>query len=95
MKRRLAPAVGVGFDLWMLGLECSAVIAQRTLRIAAGTMGSAEASLMVSEKIEAGMALQRLALTGGLGLEPVGAAAKAVSYYRRKVRANGRRLSRP
>ena len=48
---------------------------------------------MVSEKVEAGVALQMLALTGGLGVTPHGAAAKTVAHYRRKVRANRRRLA--
>jgi hypothetical protein len=95
VSRRGNPWLGVGFDAWLLGLECSAVIAQRTLRIAAGgPVAGAEASRMVTEKIDAALALQRLALTGGLGLEPAAAMAKTVSHYRRKVRANGRRLAR-
>jgi hypothetical protein len=49
---------------------------------------------MVSEKIEAGLALQALALTGGLGLTADGAATKMLAHYRRKVRANRRRLAK-
>jgi hypothetical protein len=46
---------------------------------------------MVSEKIEAGLALQALALNGGLGLTPHSAAIRTIAHYGRKVRANRRR----
>jgi hypothetical protein len=85
----------VTFNAWALGLECSAVIAMRTIKLAAGGAGAeAEARQMVSEKIDAGMALQAKALTGGLGLTSHGAAAKTVAHYRRMVRANRRRLAK-
>ena len=71
------------------------MIGLRTLKLAAGgAAGDAEARRMVSEKIDAGVALQTLALTGGLGFTPQAAAAKTLTHYRRKVRANRRRLSR-
>jgi len=64
------------------------------MKIALGcAAGEAEARRMISEKIDAGVTLQTLALTGGLGLTPHGAAAKTLSHLRRKVRANRRRLS--
>jgi hypothetical protein len=95
MKRTRNPWIGVGFDAWSLGLEASAVIGLRTMKIAfGGAAGEAEARRMVSEKVDAGLALQTLALTGGLGLAPDRAAAKTVAHYRRKVRANLRRLSK-
>jgi hypothetical protein len=54
-----------GFYAWSLGLEASSVIALRTLKIAiGGPTAEAEARRMVSEKIEAGLALQTLALIG-------------------------------
>jgi hypothetical protein len=49
---------------------------------------------MVSEKVEAGLALQAKAITGGLGSTAHGAAARVITHYRRKVRANRRRLSK-
>jgi hypothetical protein len=77
------------------GIEASSVIALRTLKIAAGGMAAeVEARRMISEKIDAGFALQALALSGGLGLTADGAAAKMVAHYRRKVRANRRRLAK-
>jgi len=75
-------------------MEASAVIGLRTMKIAVGgPAGEAEARRMIAEKIDAGVALQTLALTGGLGFTPHKAAAKTLSHLRRKVRANRRRLS--
>ncbi len=82
-------------DAWRLGLEASVVIAQRSARLAAGgPAAQAEALRMVSEKLDAGMALQLRAVTGGLGATPQAAAASVLTHYRRRVRANRRRLAR-
>lgn len=92
-RARRNPWIGIGLNAWRLGFEASSVIALRTLKMAAGgEVGEAEAKLMVSEKIDSGLALQALALTGGLGVTPAGATAKTLSHYRKKVRANRRRL---
>ena len=89
------PWFRAGFDAWSLGVEASSVIALRTLKLAAGSRAArAEARRMVSEKIEAGVALHARALTGGLGLTAQGAANKTLAHYRRKVRANRRRLAK-
>jgi hypothetical protein len=89
------PWFRVGLYAWSLGLEASSVIALRTLKIAiGGPAADAEARRMVSEKIDAGLSLQALALTGGLGLTANSAATKTLAHYRRKVRANRRRLER-
>ena len=92
---RANPWLKVGFDAWSLGLEMSAVMGLRALRIAGGgPEGAAEAGRMVSEKLDAGLALQAKALTGGLGMTPHEALAGSVAHYRRVVRANRRRLAR-
>ena len=49
---------------------------------------------MITEKIDAARTLQAKALTGGLGVTAPRAAAKTLKHYRRKVRANRRRLSK-
>ena len=49
---------------------------------------------MCSKNLEAGLALQASALTGGLGRTRHGAANRTIAHYRRKVRANSRRLSK-
>lgn len=67
----------------------------RTLKIAqGGASGAAEAELMVREKMEAGAALQSMALSGGLGPTAASASARTLAHYRRKVNANRRRLAK-
>ena len=95
-RSRLNPWLGLSIDAWRLGMESSCVIGLRALKLAAGgAAGAAEARLMVEEKVAAGIALQAKAVSGGLGATPAGAAAATLAHYRRKVRANRRRLSRP
>ena len=96
MKRRRGnPWFGIGVDAWSLGMEASAVIGLRTLKIAqGGADGRAEAQRMITEKVEAATALQVRAMTGGLGCTPASASARTIAHYRRKVQANRRRLSK-
>jgi hypothetical protein len=87
--------LGLYRQTFMLGLEASAVMALRGAKIAAGGHAAQdEMQLMVSEKIEAGLALQTRAVTGALGLTPEKMAMGTLSHYRKKVRANRRRLSK-
>jgi hypothetical protein len=95
MARRANPWFGIGMSAWSLGMEASTVIGLRTLKLAAGgPAGEAEMGRMVSEKVKAGLELQMLAMTGALGLSPPAAASKVLTHYRRKVRANRRRLAK-
>ena len=78
-----------------LGIEASSVIGLRTMKLAIGGKAAAtEAQRMVSEKIEAGLALQAKALSGGLGATALSVAAKTLDHYRPKVRANQTRLAK-
>jgi hypothetical protein len=89
------PWLRIGFDAWSLGLEASSVIGLRTLRIAAGgPAGDAEARRMISEKVDAAVELQTKMIAGMPSLTAASATSKALTHYRRKVRANRRRLSR-
>lgn len=84
-----------GLDAWALGGEAATVMALRTARIAmGGSEAMTETSLMVAEKMQAGFELQIAAMTGRLGTAPAGATRKAIGLYRRKVRANRRRLAK-
>ncbi|MEO3387779.1 hypothetical protein [Mesorhizobium sp. CAU 1741] len=76
------------FDMAMLGMEAQQVFWLRTMKIAkGGKLGEREARLMVSEKVmAAGETAQSLALGASPG--------SVVKAYRKKVRANARRLSR-
>lgn len=82
-------------DAWTLGFEASSVIGLRTLKMArGGVVADREARLMVSEKVRSALTLQAMALQGGLGVTPESATAATLAHYRRKVRANQRRLSK-
>lgn len=82
-----------GIDAWALGLEASAVIGLRAAKIAAGGIGAGEeAQLMVSEKMLAALELQAAFATGRMGSTPLSGAKQALRHYRRKVRANRKRL---
>lgn len=89
------PWLRAGIDLWSLGAEAWFVVALRMMKLSAGgAAAEAESRRMVGEKIAAGMALQTMAMTGGLGATPAGATTKTIALYRRKVRGNRRRLSK-
>lgn len=78
-----------------LTVEAVSVIGLRSMKMAkGGPAASAEADLMVKEKMEAAWALQSLAMAGALGSTAPGIAAKTVAHYRRRVRANRRRLTK-
>ncbi len=78
----------VGYDAALLAMEAQTVIGLRLAKLAAGgTAAQAEAQRMVSEKVMAAGEAAILVATGG-------SAANVIAGYRRKVRANQRRLSR-
>ena len=93
MRMRLGPRafsnwLKFAFDVNLLTLEAQQVIAMRMMKLAlGGAKGAKEASRMVSEKaLAAGEA--GLKLAGGRSGHSV------VKHYRRKVRANHRRLAK-
>lgn len=83
----LFPWVKLAMDVNRLGIESQAVIWTRLTQIALGQGTPAESMLMVTEKVAA---LTEAALTVATG----GSAHKVVKGYRRRVRANARRLRR-
>ena len=94
MSRR-NPWMKLGWDAMALGTEAAAVIGLRSIKIASGgPAADAEAALMVKEKIEAAWALQGLAVMGALGFTAPRIASRTVAHYRRRVRANRRRLAK-
>jgi hypothetical protein len=84
-----------GYDLWLLGMESAAVMALRGLKVAnGGAAAEAEMQRMVSEKMQAGLDLQALALRGALGVTMPALVSKTAKHYRKRVRANRRRLTK-
>lgn len=84
----------IGLETWVLGAEASVVMALRTSKVLlGGRSGSREARLMISEKMTSAAELQGELWLGSFGADPTRTAEKMLGYYRRKVRANRRRLS--
>lgn len=84
----------IGMDAWALGMEASTVVGLRMFKLAlGGPAAPAEAQRMVSEKLETFASLQAMAMTGALGVTAPGVAGRSIALYRRRVRANRRRLS--
>jgi len=82
-------------DSWVLGMDATMVAGLRMAKISAGgPKAAAEARRMVTEKVEAAVGLQMLALTGGLGSSVESATARSLRHYGPKVRANRRRLGK-
>ena len=85
------PWLGLAFKAFELGIEAQSVIALRMMRLAAGgARGRAEASRMVAEKVGALAEAQTAAAAAIL----TGRAGKVLNTYRKRVRANRRRLLR-
>ena len=78
----------------MLAAESQAVISMRLTQFALGGAGADEARLMVTEKLQAAAEAQVKLVSAALEGVPQLGPARAVAHYRRKVRANQRRLSR-
>jgi hypothetical protein len=78
----------LGLDATYLAMESQQVIGMRLAKLAlGGSAAQAEAERMVSEKIMAANEAALLLATGG-------STARVVAGYRRKVRANARRLAK-
>ena len=90
------PWLGLAFKAIELGIEAQSVIALRMMRLAAGgARGRAEASRMVAEKVGALAEAQTAAAAAILtGRREKIVAGKVLNTYRKRVRANRRRLSR-
>ena len=81
-------------DAAMMGLEAQQVIALRMWKAASGGVAAvAEAERMVTEKAQAAIDAQRILATSALAGAPHLGPERAVALYRRRVRANRRRLS--
>ena len=89
------PWLSFGLRAWQIGLEAQSVIALRMLRLAAGgARAKAESSRMVTEKILAAGEARVAAAAAMRGHKKHFVAGKALNVYRKRVRANKRRLSR-
>ena len=90
------PWLGLAFKAIELVIEAQSVIALRMMRLAAGgARGRAEASRMVAEKVGALAEAQTAAAAAILtGRRQKVVAGKVLNTYKKRVRANRRRLTR-
>jgi hypothetical protein len=94
--KMLNPWLALSFQAVRLGWEAQTVLALRLMRLAGGGVaGQAEAQRMVTEKVaaltEAHTAAATVAITGG---KAATVARKVMKVYKKRVRANRRRLSK-
>lgn len=90
------PWFALTFKTVQLGLDAQSVIALRMMQLASGSAGSkAELSRMVTEKAAAIVELQVAAAAAVItGRKDHVVAGKVLNVFRKRVRANRRRLSR-
>lgn len=95
MARRRNPLVSDAFDLARLGVEAWMVVGLRLARLAAGGPAAlAEAQRMVAEKSAAAIEAQVGAGAAlATGASRRAASKKVLAGYRRRVKANRRRLT--
>jgi hypothetical protein len=90
------PWITFSFQAIRLGWEAQNVIALRLLRLAGGgARAQAEASRMVTEKIATGANAQTAAVSSAIkGASAPKIATNALKVYKKRLRANKRRLSK-
>jgi hypothetical protein len=96
MPRKRTPSPSLAFDFARLGAEAWMVVGLRFAKLAAGGPAAAlEAHRMVAEKSAAALEAQfAAAMALATGASHAAAGSKALAGYRRRVRANRRRLMR-
>lgn len=85
----------ISMEAWSLAGEAAAVVMMRSAALGmGGDSAYREAHRMVTEKAEASAALGAALMTGKLGSSAESITRGTVAFYRKKVRANRKRLSR-
>jgi hypothetical protein len=88
------PLIALTFKVAQLGFDAQSVVALRMMRLASGGAGTkAEMSRMVAEKAAA-LAEAQVAATVMAGRKDHVVVGKALNVFKKRVRANKRRLSR-
>jgi hypothetical protein len=93
MSRKQFSWLHLSLNAWQASLEAQQVISLRLALLASGNASAgAETARMVSEKMSTALEVQHAAavaaMTGNAGMIP----ARTLAIYRRKIRANRRRL---
>lgn len=94
MPKRGFSWLGLSFDVWRASLEAQQVIGLRLATLAGGGMtASAEINRMVAEKFSTAIEAQQVAATAALTGNAADIPSRTVALYRRKMRANRKRLN--
>ena len=89
----MLPFLSGAFSLALLWQEAAEVVVLRVLKMMQGGVGaSVESQLMVLEKASAAIEIYADALSGRLGNSADARLDATIRHYRRKVRANRKRL---
>jgi aspartate/methionine/tyrosine aminotransferase len=94
MSKQQLSWLGLSLDFWRAGLEAQQVIGLRLAMLAAGGEAAvAETSRMLTEKTEAALEVQQMAASAALNGDAALIPARTVALYRRRMRANRKRLA--
>jgi hypothetical protein len=95
MNRNTPSWWDLSWATWQMTLEAQEVIALRMMKFASGgDLGGHEALRMVTEKAQTAMQAQFGIAQAMMSGSPENATGHALALYRRKIRANRRRLTR-
>jgi hypothetical protein len=96
MRRSRPSWAGLPLNMWQATLEAQQVIGLRVARLAGGGRAAwAEATRMTSEKIAALGEAQTAAMIALLMGKAAAVPSRTLALYRRKMRANCKRLTAP
>jgi thioredoxin-like negative regulator of GroEL len=88
-----ASLLSMSWSAFNLGLEAQAVVGLRLFQVATGNGSTAEVARMMQEKVETLFQAQQAASVAIATGRGEAAASRVLSVYRRRVRANRKRLS--
>ncbi len=92
-RAKTANWLNISMDAWALAAESNIVIAMRVGQMAfGGPTAAREAQRMVTEKVEANMALGLDLMTGKFGMQPEAIISGSIAHYSKSVVANRQRL---
>jgi aspartate/methionine/tyrosine aminotransferase len=93
VSRKQPSLLRLSFDLWRAGVEAQQVIGWRIAKLmGGGSSAAAEMNRMVSEKVAVAIEAHQVAARAALSGRAAEMASRTVALYRRKMRANCRRL---
>ena len=93
MSKKQPSWLRLSLDIWRAGLEAQQVIGLRLAKLmGGGRPATAEMNRMLAEKVDAALEAQHAAAKSMLTGNGADIPSRTVALYRRKMRANSRRL---